>query len=73
MLRVSKSEYLFDPLQRLLSPSVVNCRAWSHRFLLRSMQRGTRLLCLSGPNMIEGMLNKEHYLGLHVYIIFLII
>ena len=43
MLRVSKSEYLFDPLQRLLSPSVVNRRAWSHRRLLRSMQRGTRI------------------------------
>ena len=43
MLRVSKLEYLFDPLQQLLSPSVVNHRAWSHRRLLRSMQRGTQI------------------------------
>ena len=44
MLRVSKSEYLFDPLQQLLSPSVVNRRAWSHRRLHRSMQRETRIM-----------------------------
>ena len=43
MLRESESEYLFDPLQWLLSPRVVNRRAWSHRRLLKSMQRGTRI------------------------------
>ena len=36
-------EDLFDLLQRLLSPSVVNRKAWSHRRLLRYMQRETRI------------------------------
>ena len=38
MLRVSKPKYLFDPLQRLLSPSTSDSWLWSHRCLLRSMQ-----------------------------------
>ena len=52
-----KSEYLFDPLQRLLSPSVVNSRAWSHRRLLRSMQRETQLF----PNHFHNLLvHSQH-------------
>ena len=43
MLWVSKSEYLFDPLQRLRSPSVVYHKAWSHRRLRRSIQWEQRI------------------------------
>ena len=50
MLRVSKLEYLFDPLQRILSPSIVNRRAWSHRRLHRSMQRETLISMTTSLN-----------------------
>ena len=46
MLRVSKPKYLLDLLQQLLSPSTGECRSWSHRRLLQSMQAEQRIkLC----------------------------
>ena len=56
MLRVSKTEYLFDPLQQLLSPSVAEqiAASWSRRYILRSTQCEQRIkLCTNSFQILE--------------------
>ena len=60
MLRVSKSEHIFDPLQQLLSPSTVDSQSWSHRRLHWSMQKGTRINHSTVPMVpTQGVIPEE--------------
>ena len=74
ILRVSKLQYLFGPLQQLLSPSASDNRPWSHRHLLWSTQaehKISHLICTSVQSQIYCILSQRrcYYIGLWFHII----